>query len=137
MGQKTVLNFELAQVMKRSLPSQKIPFLLSIGRNVALLAERHALLQDANYRVRSATPEMLSEIPKEEGIVVLFCFTLAQDERVFLASSFRRYSPESRLVLVTQGGKPEQDEVLFHSIVRSEDGSRALLQAVRQLSFAA
>lgn len=112
--------------------------LFSLGRDIKLLVEREWALRRTGYLVRSSTIEtlLLRNIAVPDTIS-LFCHTLGSEECLFIAAHLRRYTPENRLILLTHGDSFRPESVLFHSVVREEDGLKALCRAIDQLTSAA
>ncbi len=121
----------------RPLPvlSEKPEYIYLIGRDLLTLEEQGELLREAGYKTVLITPEAaIQESRKPRVAISIFCHSLSSLERVQLAASFRRYSPESRLLLVSQRANLDFEVMLFHSVVALEDGPQALLEAIHKLA---
>jgi hypothetical protein len=119
-------------------PTTRPISLLSVGKDIEILAEREWGLRKAGYGVHSLTVEtLLLRRLAVIDTVALFCHTLDTEECLFLAAHMRRYSPKSRLILLTKGDRYRLESVLFHATVRSEDGLEALCQEIDKLASAA
>lgn len=121
----------------RPLPAlaQKPEHVFLIGREPLPLQEREELLHKAGYHTLRITPEAaIQESRKPQLAISVFCHSLTSLERVQLAASFRRYSPETRLLLVSQRINLNFEVMLFHSVVALEDGPDALIEAVNRLA---
>lgn len=112
--------------------------LLSLGKDIQIMAEREWALRKSGYNVHSLTSsEFLRRKLSSDDAITLFCHTLGPEECLFLAAHLRRYSPENRLILLTRGNSKRLESVLFHAIVRSEDGLDSLCTAINRLASAA
>jgi hypothetical protein len=139
MGLGRVLPFSAASHTRRfgsfSSDLSRPISLLSIGRDIDVLRERESDLDKAGYRVRSIKAEsFISQRIIEQNMIAVFCHTLSSEECLFLATHFRRYAPASRLILLTHGDRNRLESVLFHAIVRTEDGPTALCQQINRLA---
>lgn len=120
------------------MPSPTFSPLLSIGRDGRILEEREQSLRKAGYQVQSVKVEsFIQQHIIEPNLAALFCQTLTSEECVFLATHFRRYFPENRLILLTAGDSYRAESILFHATVRSEDGPEALSREIGRLLEAA
>jgi hypothetical protein len=121
----------------RPLPalSQRPEHIFLIGRDRFFLREFQELLLKAGYTTETITPEeAIQESRKPQVSISIFCHSLTSVERVQLAASFRRYSPEARLLLISQRVNLNFEVMLFHSVVTLEDGPDALIEAVHKLA---
>lgn len=121
----------------RPLPSlsRKPDHIYLIGRDSLELQKRKEILKEAGYSTVTITPEAaIQESRKPQITISIFCHSLTSLERVQLAASFRRYSPEARLLLVSQKADLNFEVMLFHSVVAMEDGPEALIEAIHRLA---
>lgn len=112
--------------------------IVSVGRDQELLRLREKLLSGLGSCIQSMLPESAEEKARSERCRLwLFCNTIELGELVYLATSIRRYSPGSRLVLI-EGVRPVRFEsVLFDRILRASDSVDTLLAAVSGLAATA
>jgi hypothetical protein len=121
----------------RPLPalSQRPEHIFVVGRDPLFQRKCQGLLLEAGYTTLAITPEQaIQESRKPQVSISVFCHSLTSVERVQLAASFRRYSPEARLLLVSQRVNLDFEVMLFHSVVALEDGPEALVEAVHKLA---
>lgn len=112
---------------------------LAIGRDREMLQ-----LLDRNIRscsdlaIRSLSPEEAEPLSQRpEPHLWLFCNTFEARTLIHLACRVIRYSPQSRLLLLSGAQRVGLEGTLFHHVVRRGDGYPPLLEAVSELSVAA
>lgn len=113
--------------------------IVSVGRDWELLQQRErAIGSRSDLQIRSLTPEE-AEGPARSGEAHLwiFCNTVELPKLAYLASSVRRYSPASRLLLLKSGRKHGFEDSLFHGIFRVDDDPEDFLRTVSRLAVAA
>ncbi len=125
---------------KRAISLGEFPLsILSVGRDPELLRERERTISSrSDLRIRSLTPEE-AEAPARSGETHLwiFCSTVELPRLAYLASSVRRYSARSRLILFKGGRQAGFEDSLFHWIFRAGDDLECFLAAVSRLAVAA
>ncbi|HEX4066742.1 MAG TPA: hypothetical protein VHZ09_12025 [Acidobacteriaceae bacterium] len=89
-------------------------------------------------RIRSLTPEE-AETPARcsDAHLWVFCNTIELPKLAYLASSVRRYSAGSRLLLFKGGRRPGFEDSLFHWILGADDDFEDFFAAVSNLAVAA
>jgi hypothetical protein len=121
----------------RRLPalSKKPEYIFLVGREEALLKQREQLLRIAGYKSISISPEeAVLESRKPQETISVFCHSLTSVERVQLSARFLRYTPSTRLLLVSQRSNLNFEVMLFHGVVALEDGPEVLVQEVHRLA---
>lgn len=109
---------------------------VSVGSEDGLLKLREqVIIAGTGLEVRSLLPEDAEELAhSSESMVWIFCSTVMLGPLVYLASAVRRYSPESRLVLL-EGTQPLGYEVaLFHRILDPIRDVELLIETIRELA---
>lgn len=115
--------------------ARKPEYIYLIGHDSDHPHKRQTYLEEAGYKVIPITPEIaIQESRRAQITVSIFCESLSSLERVQIAASFRRYSPETRLLLVSQRINLDFEVMLFHSVVVEEDGPDAVIEAVHKLA---
>lgn len=118
--------------------SKKPEYIFLVGREGTLLKQRERLLETAGYKSISISPEeAVLESRKPQETISVFCHSLTSVERVQLAASFLRYTPSTRLLLISQRSNLNFEVMLFHSVVTLEDGPEVLVQEIHRLAKAA
>lgn len=109
---------------------------VSVGRDKDLLYLRErAIISRSDLRVRSLSPEEGEAAARNSGAHLwIFCGSIELRKLVLLASSVRRSSPTSRLLLVRGYRRSGFEDSLFHWIVQSSDGVESFLDAVSLLA---
>lgn len=113
--------------------------IFSVGRDPELLRQREHLINSrSDLRICSLTPEE-AEAPARSGEAHLwiFCSSIELPKLAYLASSVRRYSAGSRLLLFKGVRRPGFEDSLFHWILGADDDFEDFLAAVSSLALAA
>jgi hypothetical protein len=107
----------------------------SVGSDMELLSLREKILQADGFMVRSMDPiEAEADAHLPYAHLWIFCNTVDPVQRVYLACCIRRNSPESKLILL-EGARPAGFEsVLFHRILKVNQGVDALLSTLHELA---
>ena len=79
--------------------------------------------------------DALPEAQRSEPRVWVFCTTIPPLQLLYLASSVRRYSSGSRLLLLGGFTAGDDEGVLFHRILNPTDGVDELMCTISELSF--
>jgi hypothetical protein len=93
-----------------------------------------AIRSRTGLRVRSVEPGQAEAWARSAAKHVwVFCATMDYSRMVYLASSVRRYSPGSRLLLVKEqaGGF---EKALFDEVLRTPGNAEAIASAVKRLA---
>lgn len=111
--------------------------ILSVGRDPEILARRERVItSDSALTVRSMNPEQAESWARApEAYLWIFCRTVELPRLVYLASSVRRYSPASRLIVVQGSRVPGFEASLFHHIVAPGEETEVFLDAVTRLAL--
>jgi hypothetical protein len=106
--------------------------ILSVGRDREILKRRERLIAGrSDLTVRSITPEEAEGHARDaRPRLWIFCSTVEFPKLLYLASSIRRYSPESRLLLLDREQLPRFGLTLFHRAVHDGEEVDNLLEAV-------
>lgn len=138
--QRKVLEFpKLHGSRDRSHNFPAVPLaVISVGRDPEVLRRRQNILAGQSYlSVRSVTPEDAEKWARSsEPHLWIFCSTIELPRLVQLACTVRRFSPASRLLLMTGTRPPGFERSLFHMAVPPLEGPDRLLNTVRQLAVA-
>jgi hypothetical protein len=121
-------------LLARNLPLSVI----LIGRDRSLLRFREkAIRETSDLSVQILDPDS-AEATARSAIphLWIFCSRLDISRIVYLACSIRRYSPDSRLLLIKNSMKDGFEDFLFHWIGCAADGIDPLLSAVSTLAVA-
>lgn len=138
MHLSNVLEFPRASSHQDTVCARSSPLsIVSVGRNADLLRRREQTIRDhSDLSVRSMTPEEAESWARsDKARLWIFCGSIEIPRLVYLACSVRRYSRHSRLVL-DSARRPGFEDTLFDCVVRSGDGSDALLEAVSRFAVA-
>lgn len=138
MNHSKVLNIKrMSPLETPSSRGAKPVTLISVGRDPELLRQREALLARTGIHTRSALPEQAeTDARSPEARVWVFCSTVEAAQVVYLACSVRRYSPNSKLLLIEGSRRVGFEASLFDRILKSKDAPEALLPAVSDLAIA-
>lgn len=118
---------------------RRVPLsIISVGRDPEVLRRRECILAaESNLSVRSVMPEEAEKWARSpEPHLWIFCSTIELPRLVHLASTIRRYSPASRLLLMVGSRRPGFEVSLFHKTVPPLEGPDFLLNTVSHLSVA-
>lgn len=135
MQNKKVLEFHKRDRMQ----VQAAPLtIVSVGRDPEVLRRRESVLSSqSDLSVRSVTPEDAERWARSsEPHLWIFCSTIELPRLVHLASTVRRYSPSSRLLLMEGARRPGFELQLFHRAIPPLEGPEFLLMAVSHLAVA-
>lgn len=112
--------------------------ILSVGRDPEVLRRRENVLSSqSDLSVRSLTPEDAEKWARSpEAHLWIFCSTIELPRLVHLASTVRRYSPTSRLLLMEGARRPGFEVHLFHRAIPPLEGPEFLLNTVSHLAIA-
>lgn len=103
---------------------------LSVGDHPELLWLRHAVLESAGFRIRTAIGENAAVNAIAESLydILLVCYSLPQPTREMLADHFRERCPESRIVAITnkQLERPDYADDFVYGV----EGPEALIEAL-------
>jgi hypothetical protein len=112
--------------------------IFSVGRDPEILRRREAVLSSQSHlSVRSLTPEDAEKWARSpEPHVWIFCSTIELPRLVHLASTVRRHSPSSRLLLMEGARQPGFELQLFHKAIPPLEGPDFLLSTVSTLAIA-
>lgn len=123
----------------RSNVRQKPLSILTVGRDGDMLQLVERMIRGcSDLSIRSLSPEEAEPLcHRPEPHLWLFCNTFEARTLVYLACRVIRYSPQSRLLLLTGGQRVGFEGTLFHRVIRRGDGDAPLLEAVSELSVAA
>jgi len=120
----------------RALDAWRLLPVVSVGNDRKLLELRERVIQLTGLRVQSLTPEEAGELAhSRESYIWVFCNTVELDPLTYLASTVRRYSPESRLVLIEGPRHVGSEAALFHRIIEPGRGVDLLLATLRVLAI--
>jgi hypothetical protein len=110
--------------------------ILSVGRDQEVLKLRERMIAGrSDLTVRSITPEQAEGYARDSRLRLwIFCSTVELPKLMYLASSIRRYSPNSRLLLLDRDQLPRFGLTLFHRAVCAFDKVDSLLEAVSQMA---
>ena len=105
---------------------------ISVGTIPELLSLRHAVLQSAGYEVFSTMKmlEAASRIRDGAFRVLLLCYSVSEEWRNELIKDFRKFSPESCIVGITNrpiAQLPKDVDELVYGV----EGPEILLNVVR------
>jgi hypothetical protein len=135
MQNKKVLKFRTPET------SPKLPApltIISVGRDPEILRRRENVLSSqSEFSVRSLMPEEAEQWARSpEPRLWIFCSSIELPRLVHLASSVRRHSPSSRLLLMEGARRPGFELQLFHQAIPPLEGPDFLLNAVSHLAIA-
>jgi hypothetical protein len=110
--------------------------ILSVGRDREILERRERMIAGrSDLTVRSMPPEEAEANARDpRKRLWIFCSTVELPKLMYLASSIRRYSPNSRLLVVDRYQLPRFALTLFHRSVCAFDEVDTLLEAVSQMA---
>lgn len=113
--------------------------IFSVGRDKELLRLRErSIASRSDLQVRSFSPEEAEAPARGPGAHLwVFCSSVELPRLVYLACSIRRYSPDSRLLLLKNSRQSGFEDSLFHWVLPASDGIEALLDAISTLAVAA
>jgi hypothetical protein len=135
MQSKKVLEFRPRDRSK----TQAAPLtIVSVGRDPEILRRREAVLSSqSQLSVRSVTPEDAEKWARSpDPHLWIFCSTIELPRLVHLASTVRRHSPTSRLLLMEGARQPGFEVQLFHRAIPPLEGPDFLLSTVSDLAIA-
>lgn len=114
-----------------------LPVIL-IGRDRNLLRFREkAISERSDLNVQIVDPDVAEPMARSAiARIWIFCSSLEISRVVYLACSVRRYSPDSRLILIKNSLKDGFEDFLFHWIGCAADGIEPLLNGVSTLAVA-
>jgi hypothetical protein len=111
---------------------------ISVGRDEELLELRKQILTEVGVDVRSVSPERAEGYARSsQPRLWIFCSSVELSSLIYLASSVRRYSPQSKLVLLSGLNSAKFEAPLFHRILSPFTGIDVFLKTVDELSLAA
>ena len=97
-----------------------------------------AITSRSDLAVRSLTPELAEPLRRDaEARLWIFCHTLDLRMAVYLATHIRRFSPESRLLLLKNLQHAGFEELLFHRVISVGESEGIFLDAVTELALSA
>ena len=106
--------------------------ILSAGARADLLNLREQVLRIAGFRVITTSSEStaIAEMRNGHCGVLLLCHSLSDEVRERLSEHFRQYSPEGRIIGITNTPWPQaRDQVDFY--LYGLEGPDTLIQAIR------
>lgn len=110
---------------------------ISVGRDRGLLSARKRLMEKSGLSVQSVSPEEAERLVRDGcSRLWVFCASVEISTLIFLASSIRRHSPESRLVLVEREAAAGIEESLFHRVMDGQASGDVLARVVQDLALA-
>lgn len=122
-------------VSEPNLPLPRMP-VYSVGRDQVLLHLRQHAMDEAAIPARTLTPEQAEAfIHDAQPRLWIFCASIDTASLVYLSSSIRRYSPESRLLLVEYGLASGSEAALFHRLLHGMREVGELIRVVRETKF--
>jgi hypothetical protein len=131
---KTAVTSEPPSVLVRR--RERLP-VISVGRDEELLELRKQVLAQAGIFVRSLSPEEAEATAESsQARLWIFCNSLDLPSLMYLATGVRRFSPESKMLLLWGPSSPRFKLSLFHRILYPFSGVDALLRTVDELSVA-
>jgi DNA-binding NtrC family response regulator len=106
---------------------------ISVGTIPELVVLRHGILELAGYEVFSTMkmPEAASRIREGEFAVLVLCYSVSDVWREQLIKDFREFSPEGRIVGITNHPFTETPRDV-DELVYGIDGPEILLNAIQQ-----
>ena len=112
--------------------------ILSVGRNPAILELRQKVIGSrSDLHILSLTPEQAEALAQSsEPHVWVFCHTVELHKVVSLACRIRRFSPQSKLILLEKSHQAGFEASLFHRIIHPIDGVVPFLEALTHLATA-
>jgi hypothetical protein len=97
------------------------------------MAFRLRAIEGAGIPARTCSPEQAEGLAHDTcPRVWIFCGSVEMDTLVYLAGSLRRYSPQSRLLLLEWNAPAGVEGALFHRVLDETENSDILTQAVRE-----
>ena len=104
---------------------------LSVGADQELLWLRHAVLQNAGFKVFTTMDESdaMACIRRAECGVLLVCYSLSVGVRQRLAGAFRRHCSGKRIIVITNEQMDKAD--FADTFVYGIEGPEALIQSIR------
>jgi hypothetical protein len=141
MGPEEGLNFDsLAAEKDERHGSLGAPSIVSVGSDPEILRLRHEMIaRHSDVQIRSITPEEAETwTQRSEPHLWVFCHSVELTRLLFLACSIRRFSPGSRLLLLSGARSPSSEMGLFHQVIRPIDGveMEAFLDHLSEMSLA-
>ena len=110
--------------------------IFSVGKDEGILRRRQEEIQTrAGMRVRWMQAQEAEILTRTRGKRLwMFCATLDSAQAMYLACSVRRYSPESRLLLLSEQEPPRFEMPLFDEVVLMPASMESIVSAVRRLA---
>ena len=112
---------------------QPLPLpVISVGRDLKLLAERQHALDDGGIPACTMLPQEAERLAHDDHPRVwIFCASIELSTMIYLACAIRRNSPGSHLLLIERGVAAGLERSLFHQVIRPESRLDQLTAAVR------
>ena len=113
---------------------QPLPLpVISVGRDLRLLADRQHALDDDGIPARTMLPQEAERLAHDDRPRVwIFCASIELSTLIYLACAIRRNSPGSHLLLIERGEAAGPERSLFHQVIRRESHLDQLTAAVRR-----
>jgi hypothetical protein len=108
---------------------------ISVGNDRGLLSIREAVIRSIGLSARSMTSEQAEATARSpECHVWVFCSSIELGQLVHLATTIRRCSPNSKLLLLEGAREAGPEAVLFEKIFDSPGRIETMLESVKRLA---